>query len=134
MQEFNISYFYWKDNISVKIASSLYIGGLKIEALRAYLMTGWQASKYTSLTALQNDAAKDSLWRSTAVHIPRSGNYGTTQNKGKASMPMPSYMRPHGNIGHNSHGSYASFENHGSKGAYGIKVSCGHPKNAKTGF
>jgi hypothetical protein len=86
-------------------------------------MTNWQASKCTYLIALQNDDAKNSLWRSTAVHIPRSGSYGITQNKGKAPMPMPSYKRPHGSIGHNSHSSYGGFEDNDSKGAFGSKIS-----------
>jgi hypothetical protein len=52
-------------------------------------MTKWQACKYTSSIALQNDSAENSLWRSSAANIPRSGNFGTTQKKGKAPMPMP---------------------------------------------
>ena len=48
-QEFNISYSYWKDDISVMAASYLNIGGLKVGALRADLMTSWQADKYDSL-------------------------------------------------------------------------------------
>jgi len=49
-------------------------------------------------------------------------------------MPMLSYKRPQGIIGHNSHGSYGSFTNHGSKDASDIKVSWGHPKDAKAYF
>jgi hypothetical protein len=71
---------------------------------------------------LHNDAAKNSLWRSAAVNIPRSSNSGATQNKGKAPMPMPSYKRPHVSIGHNRHDSYGSFENNGNKGAFGNKI------------
>ena len=58
----------------------MYIGGLKVGALRADLMINWQAGKCASLIALQNDVAMNSLWRSTAVNIPRSGNFGTSQN------------------------------------------------------
>ena len=47
--EFNSSYSYWKDDISVKAASYLYIGGLKFGALREDLMTNLQACKYDSL-------------------------------------------------------------------------------------
>ena len=86
-------------------------------------MTKWQAGKHASLILLQNDVAKNNLRHSTAVHIPRSSNSGTTQNKGKAPMSMPSYKRSHGNIGHNSHDSYGSFENNGSKGTFDSKVS-----------
>jgi hypothetical protein len=63
---------------SAKVVSYLYVGGLKVGALRANIMTNWQASNLASLIALQNDVAKNSLWRSTAVNIPRSGNSSTT--------------------------------------------------------
>jgi hypothetical protein len=39
--EFNSSNSYWKDDISVNSAAYLYIGGLKVGALRADLMTNW---------------------------------------------------------------------------------------------
>jgi hypothetical protein len=109
----------------------MYIGGLKVEALRAELTTNRHAINYASLSALRNDAAKNSLWRSTAANILRSGNSDTTRNKKKAPMPMPSYKRPHGSIGHNSCDSYGSFGNIGSKGAFDSKVSWGHLKDAK---
>jgi len=80
-------------------------------------MTNWQIDKYDSLLTLQNDAAKSSLWRSTAVNIPRNSCSATTQNKGKASMPMPSYKRPHGNIGQSNHDNHNNFGGNGSKGA-----------------
>jgi hypothetical protein len=41
-QEFNSSYSYWKDDISVKAVAYLYIGGLNVGALRADLMNDWQ--------------------------------------------------------------------------------------------
>jgi len=62
-------------------------------------MTNWEACKYESLLTLQNDAAKNSLWRSTALNIPRNSSSITTQNKGQTPMPMPPYIRSHGNIG-----------------------------------
>ena len=65
---------------------------------------------------------------------PRSYNSGTTQIKGKAPMPMPSYTRPRSNIGHTKQGSYGSFEDIGSKGASGSKVSWWHPKDANADF
>jgi len=37
--EFNSSNSYWKDDISVKAVAYLYIGGLKVGALRVDLMT-----------------------------------------------------------------------------------------------
>jgi hypothetical protein len=52
-QEFNNSYSYWKDDISVKVAAYMYIGGLKNGSVRAELMTNWQNSKYTTLMDLQ---------------------------------------------------------------------------------
>jgi hypothetical protein len=60
-QEFNSSYSYWKDGISVKADAYLYIGGLKVGALRIDLMTNKKAGKYESLLTLQNDVAKNSL-------------------------------------------------------------------------
>ena len=51
-------------------------------ALQANLVTDWKSCKYASLIALQNDAANNSLWRSAAVNITRSGNSGITQNTG----------------------------------------------------
>ena len=38
-QEFNSSYSYWKDDISIKVAVYMYIGGLKNGSVRADLMT-----------------------------------------------------------------------------------------------
>ena len=130
-QEFNSSYSYWKDDISVMAAAYLYTGGLKVGALRAYLMTYWQACKYDSLLTLQNDVAKKSLWHSDAVNIPRNSSSATTQNRGRAPMPMPSYKRPHGNIGQSCFGSHNSFGGNGSKCAFGCKLNWGHLKDAK---
>jgi len=73
-------------------------------------MTNWQAGKYDALIALQNDVAKNSLWRSAAVNCLRNGSSATTRNKGKAHVPLPSYTRPQGSIGHNSHGSHNNLE------------------------
>ena len=112
---FNKSYSYWKDDISVKAAAYLYIGSLKDGALRADLITNWQACKYESLLTLQNAAAKNSLWRSTAENFPRNSSSATNQNRGKAPMPMPSHKRSHGIIGQSSHGSHDNFGGNGSK-------------------
>jgi hypothetical protein len=49
----------------------------------------------------------------------------TTQNKGKAPMPMPSYKCPHGNIGQSSHDSHGSHGSFGGKGASGSKLLWG---------
>jgi hypothetical protein len=61
-EEFKSSYIYWKDDIFVKVAAYLYIGGLTNGSVRADLMTNWQTDKYGTLMELQNDAAKKSLW------------------------------------------------------------------------
>jgi hypothetical protein len=133
-QEFNSSYSYWKDDISVKVAAYLYIGGLKVGALRADLMTNWQAGKYDSLISLQNDAAKNSLWRSARVNTPRSGTLANTQNKGKGPMPTPSFKHQYGSNNQNNRGSFGNFGGNGSKGASSSKGYWGHLKDAKTGF
>jgi hypothetical protein len=109
----------------------LYIGGLKVEALRADLMTNRPAGKYESLIALHNDASKNSLWRSAAVNTPRNGSSNTSQTRGNAPMPMPSYKRPYGSIGQNNHISHGSFRGNGSKGASSSKITWGHLKDAK---
>jgi hypothetical protein len=98
-QKFNSSYSYWKDDIYVKAVAYLYIGGLKVGALRAYLMTDWHAGNYDYLIALHNDVAKNSFWRSAFVNIPKNSSSATTHNRGKAHVPKPSYKRPHGSIG-----------------------------------
>jgi hypothetical protein len=133
-QEFNISYSYCKDDISVKATAYLYIGGLRVGALRGDLITNWQAGKYDSLLILQNDVAKNILWRSTEVNIPRNSGSATTQNKGKAPMPMPPYIRSHGRIGHISHGSHNSFGGNGSEGTSASKLNWGQPKDVKADF
>ena len=133
-QKFNSSYSYWKDHISVKAVAYLYIGGLRVGALRADLMTNWQAIKYDSLLTLHNDAAKNSLCRSTAVNISRNSSTATTQNKGKAPMPIHPYTRSHDNIGQSSHGSRNNFGGNGSKGASTSKSNWGQHKDAKADF
>jgi hypothetical protein len=71
-QEFNNSYSYLKDDISVKVAVYLYIGGLKNGSVRANLMTNWQTGKYATLMDLQNVVANNSLWRSSTMITPRT--------------------------------------------------------------
>jgi len=86
------------------------------------------------LLTLQNDAAKNSLWRSAAVNIPRKSSSATTHNMGKLPMPMPSYGRPHGSIGQSTHGSHTNFGGNGSKGIFDSKLNWGHLKDAKADF
>jgi hypothetical protein len=134
MQELATSYSYWKDDISVKAAAYLLIGGLKVGALRTNLMTNWQECKYDFLLTLQNDAAKNTLWRSAVENILRNISSATTQNMGKAPMPMPSYKRLHGNIGQSNHGSHNNLEGNGIKGACDRKSNWGHLKDVKRRF
>jgi hypothetical protein len=133
-QEFNSSYSYWKNDISVKVAAYLYIGGLKVGALRADLMTNWQAGKYDSLISLQNDAAKNSLWRSTGVNSPRTGLLARTQNKGKAPMTTSTFKHPNSGNNQNSRGSSGSFGGNANKGASSSRGPWGHLKDAKADF
>jgi hypothetical protein len=94
-------------------------------------MTNWEAVKYDFLLTLQNGAAKNSLWRSTAVNIPRNSSSATTHNKGKTPMPMPPYKFSHGNIGQSSHGNHNNFGANGSKCASACESNWGQPKDAK---
>ena len=94
-------------------------------------MTNWQACKYPTMIALQNDAAKNRLWRSGAVTTPRSGSYVTTQNRGKPPPPPPPFKRPQE---HNRYDSHGNFENNDSKCAFSNKGQWGQPKDAKACF
>ncbi len=89
--DFYNSYSYWKDDISVKVASYLYIGGLRNGSLRADLMSDWQANKYATLMVLQTNAAKNSLWRSSIVITPMTSGTNTHRNKGKSPMTQPNF-------------------------------------------
>jgi hypothetical protein len=130
-RDFKSSYSYWKDDISVMAATYLYIGGLYIGALQTNLMTKLHARKYDSLIDLQNDATKNSLWRSAAVNTPRNDSFATTHNKSKVTMPMPSYKRPHVKIGQSNHGSYGSFGGNGSKCAFNSITTWGNLRMQK---
>ena len=114
-QEFNGSYNYWKDDISVKVAAYLYIGGLKNGSVQAGLMTNWQTGKYATLMELYNDAAKNSLWRSSTIITPRLGGSNTHQNKGKSPMTQPTSKRHHPVVyGRNNSGRHGNFGASGS--------------------
>ena len=73
---------FWKDDISVKVDAYLYIGGLKNGSVRADFMINWQTVKYVTLIELQNDVAKNSLWRSSTIITPRLGGSNSHHNKG----------------------------------------------------
>jgi hypothetical protein len=49
-------------------------------------------------------------------------------------MPMPSYKRPHGSIGHSRHVSHNNFGGNGSKGASSKKITWVHLKDTKADF
>ena len=134
-QEFNSSYSYWKDDIAVKVAVYLYIGGLKNGSVRADLMFNWQTGKYATLMELQNDAAKNSLWRSSTIITPRVSGSNAHHGKGKAPMTVPMSKRPQTNgFGQNAFGSHSSFGASTSKGVSNTMKAGGHFKNAKADF
>ena len=81
-------------------------------------MTNWQACKYSTLMALQNDGTKNSLWRSIVVINPRASSFATILNKGKGHPGTQPFKRPHGGYNLlNSHGSSINFSGNGSKSA-----------------
>ena len=108
----------------------MYIGGLKNGSVRADLMTNWQTGKYATLMHLQNDSAKNTLWRSSTIITPRSGGSNSHHNKGKAPMTQPTSKRhqpivfEQNNSGTCSRG---SFEASGRKGISDNMGSWGHP-------
>jgi len=66
--------------------------------------------------ALENDAAKNSLWHSIGVINLKTSNFATTFHKVKGHAVTPPYKRPQGS--HKmpvSHGSSGSFGGNGSK-------------------
>ena len=55
-QAFNRSYDYWKNDISLKATSVLYVKGIKSLALSTKLWLNWINGKYTTLAAFQTNA------------------------------------------------------------------------------
>jgi hypothetical protein len=109
-QEFNSSYSCWKDDIAVKVAVYMYIGGLKNGSVRAGLIFNWQFGKYATLMDFQNDVATNSLWRSSTIITPSMGGSNSHHGKGKAPMPPPMFKRPQpAGFGQNTFGSYGNF-------------------------
>ena len=84
---------------------------------------------------LQNDDAKNSLWRSSTIITPRTRGSNSHHGKGKAPMPQPTSKRlqPIG-FGQNTFSSHGSFGASNSKGVSNTMKSWGHPKNAKADF
>jgi hypothetical protein len=83
----------------------MYIGGLKNGSRRADLMTDWQTGKYLSIIALQNDASKNTLRRSTSSLGTNSSS--NTDRKGKGASFIPCFKKSNSIIG--------SFSGSGSK-------------------
>jgi hypothetical protein len=71
----------------------IYIGGLKNGALRADLMTNWQMGKYLSLISLQNDAAKNSLWRASSS-LASGSNTPSNSNTDRQQPKQPTKQWP----------------------------------------
>ena len=84
---------------------------------------------------LQNDAAKNSLWRSSTIITPRVSGSNAHHGKGKAPMPVPMSKRPQTTFfGEHTFGSHGSFGANTSKGVFNTMKFGGHPKNAKADF
>ena len=134
-REFNNSYSYWKDDISVKVAAYLYIGRLKNGSVRANLMTNWQTGKYATLMDLHNDVAKNYLWRSSTIITPRSSVSNSYHGKGKAPIQQPT-PKQHQPIVYwqNNVGIHNNFGANGNKGNPNTMGSWGRPKDAKANF
>ena len=98
-------------------------------------MTNWQTGKYATLMDLQNDATKNSLWRSSTIITPRTRGSNSHHGKGKAPMPQSTSKRlqPVG-FGQNTVGSHGSFGASTSKGFSNTMKTGGHFKNAKADF
>ena len=98
-------------------------------------MTSWHTGKYATLMDLQNDAAKNFVWRSATIITPRTRGSNSHHGKGKAPMPSPTSKRlqPAG-FGQNTLGNRGSFGASISKGVSNTIKSWGHPKNAKADF
>ena len=113
----------------------MYLGGLKNGSVRAILMANWQTGKYASLMDLQNDDAKNYLWRSSTIITPRSGGSNSRHDKGKAHMQQPNAKRPQPIVyGQNNSGSHGSFGPSSSKSGPNTLKSWGHPNDAKAYF
>ena len=84
---------------------------------------------------LQNDAAKNSLWRSSTIITPRMGGSNSHHGKGKAPMPAPMSKRPQTTaFGQNTFGIHGSFGASTSKGVSKTMKLGGHSKSAKVDF
>jgi hypothetical protein len=66
-KEFNNSYARWKGSISINADVYMYICWLKNRSLRADLVENLLTVTYFIIIALQNDATKNYVWRSTSA-------------------------------------------------------------------
>jgi hypothetical protein len=76
-------------------------------------MTNRQTGKYFSIIALHNDAAKNSLWRSTSALTFRTNNSNSGDRKGKGASFTSSFKK--------SNGSNGNFNKNGNKDLYHYK-------------
>jgi hypothetical protein len=82
--------------------------------------------------ALQTDATKNRLWRSSTVITPKTGGSNTHQNKGKSHMTQRSFKRHQpSSLGQNNSGSRGNSGGSGYKGASITKGPWGQSKDAK---
>ncbi len=84
---------------------------------------------------LQNDAAKNSLWRSSAIITPRVGGSNSHHGKGKVPIPAPMPKRQQtAGFGQNTFGSHGSFGAITSKGVSNTMKLGEHSKSTKADF
>jgi hypothetical protein len=71
-------------------------------------MTKWQTGKYLFIIALQNDAAKNSSWRSTSALTLRASSNSSEDRKSKGTTLTTSFKKANVSNG--------NFSGNGSKG------------------
>jgi predicted GNAT superfamily acetyltransferase len=77
-------------------------------------MTDRQTSTNLSIIALQNEAAKNYLWRSTSAFTLYTNNHNNGDRKGKGAAFAPSLKKSNSNSG--------SFRSNGSKRFFDSKT------------
>ena len=63
------------------------------------MMTNWQTGKYVSIIDLQNDAAKNSMWRSISALTLRANDNRRGDNRGIRTKFTPSFKKLNGSNG-----------------------------------
>ncbi len=84
---------------AIKAAVYMYIGGLKNGSFHACSMTNWQTSKYFSIDALHNHAAKNSLWRSSFALTLHTNDNSSGDRKEEEAEFTPSFKKTDGRNG-----------------------------------